>query len=86
MNQPNVAVSQDWVVAPAPVEFVVAPVEGPWASFSRFLAGFQLYTKFQPVEACQNEDERRGWLSALDSEADAGMPRYNAYGDIVLGC
>ena len=38
--------------------------------------GFELYIARQPLEACQSAAMRRGWLAALDADAECATPGY----------
>lgn len=50
-------------------EFIVAP-DDDFAKFQQYLAGQSLYMAKEPVEACQNDDQVRGWWDALKHDAE----------------
>jgi hypothetical protein len=43
-----------------------------------YAVGYALYIGRQPLEACQNADQRRGWFAALDADAECATPGYAA--------
>jgi hypothetical protein len=43
-----------------------------------FSVGYALYIARQPITACQNADQRRGWLSANAAEGEYVTPGYAA--------
>jgi len=76
-----------WIVAePDPVTTEDQPLTPFGQAFKAYLTGMTLYDRGEPYCACQNEKGRQGWTDALNAEAEADMPTYNAYGDRVIGC
>ncbi|GIV73507.1 hypothetical protein [Caldilinea sp.] len=45
-----------------------------WESFRQYLEGMELYRRGEPVEACENSDQRRGWWDALNADAEMDAP------------
>jgi len=41
-----------------------------------YAIGYQLYIARQPYAACQHPLQRRGWLAALDADAECSTPGY----------
>jgi len=41
-----------------------------------FAVGYALYIARQPLEACQNDAQRRGWWAGLDADAECATPHY----------
>jgi hypothetical protein len=49
-------------------------------SQKHYQVGYALCIARQPLEACQNATQRRGWWAALDAEADAETAAYLSRG------
>jgi len=43
-----------------------------------FDVGYALYVAHQPLDACQSDAQRRGWMAALYANAEAETPGYAA--------
>ena len=41
-----------------------------------FQVGYALYMGNQPISACHNDDQRRGWLAANRAEAECATAGY----------
>jgi len=43
-----------------------------------YQVGYALYIGNQPLSACHNDQQRRGWWAALDADAECATPGYAA--------
>lgn len=48
------------------------------AAFEQFQHGWDVYKAKQPVTACQNMQQQRGWFAANSAEAAATLPATSA--------
>lgn len=44
-------------------------------SFRQYLVGMERYQRGEPVDACENIHQRRGWWRALRADAESDVER-----------
>lgn len=64
---------------PALARIVAADSYGSLAAqFAAFQVGYDRFTAREPMSACRNSEQQRGWMAALRSEAVATLPANSA--------